>query len=290
MSDVLDALVHAAAVPADHPVLRQERDFLAWWAEHLLDPADPQRARWLSLELQQIVRNRSIAAELADMVPLEGAEVLDVGCQLGALPVALVERGARVTGVDIDEGLLDGAQRRCRCYGVRATFVKARAEALPWPPNSFDVVTFVDVIEHVDDARASVRELARVLRPGGVLYLFGPNRFAPANLRADPHYQLAGVSAMPRALGRWYVTKVRRFPRYDVGVLPVGGRVSCWLREEGLTLVRSPSDDAERWWRAHTPSWTARAVPLARLWGKARESFAALFRLVATKPLPMEPP
>ncbi len=282
MSAALDALARAAGVPLDHPVLVRERPFLDHWAATLLDPRDPQRPRWLALELDQIVRNRSIATEVSDFARLDGAEALDVGCQLGALPVALAERGARVTGVDVDDGLLDGARRRCDCYGAAATFVKAKAEALPFEDARFDVVTFVDVIEHVDDARAAVRELARVLRPGGVLYLFGPNRFSPANLRSDPHYRLAGVSALPHDLGRWYVTRVRGFPRYDVGVLPVGGRVSRWLRDDGLRLVQTPADDAERWWRGRAIPW---GVAGARLWGKARESFASLFRLVAVKPV-----
>lgn len=285
MSAALDALARAAGVAADHPVLARERPFLAHWAERLLDPRDPQRARWLALELDQIVRNRTIAAEVAGFARLDGAAALDVGCQLGALPVALAERGARVTGVDVDDALLDGARRRCACYGADAAFLRAEAEALPFEDRSFDVVTFVDVIEHVRDARAAVRELARVLKPGGVLYLFGPNRLSPANLRSDPHYRLAGVSAMPHALGRWYVTRVRGFPRYDVGVLPVGARVSRWLRDDGLTLVHAPADDAERWWRARAPSWAAGGGGAARLWGKARESFASLFRLVARRPV-----
>ncbi len=63
------------------------------------------------------------------------------------------------------------------------------------------------------------------------------------------------MSALPHGLGRWYVTRVRGFPRYDVGVLPVGGRVSRWLRDDGLRLVQTPADEAERWWRARAPAW-----------------------------------
>ncbi len=284
MTSSLDDLAREAGVDPSHPALTRERPFLDHWCRALLDPRDPQRARWLRLELDQIVRNRTIAREVASRRPLDGARALDVGCQLGALPVALSELGALVTGVDVDDALLDGARLRAGCYGARATFARAEAEALPFADASFDVVTFVDVIEHVRDPRRAVRELARVLRPGGLLYLFGPNRLSPANLRADPHYQLFGVSLMPRWMGELYVTRARGFPRYDVGVLPVGGLVARWLRDDGLRVVHSPADDAERWWAEHAPVALRRAVPLARLWGSARTSTASLFRLVAERP------
>jgi hypothetical protein len=58
--------------------------------------------------------------------------------------------------------------------------------------------------------------------------------------------------------------------------------VERWLRAAGLRLVQTPADDAERWWRGRAIPW---GVAGARLWGKARESFASLFRLVAVKPV-----
>lgn len=206
-----------------------------------------------------------------------------MGCQLGALPIALASRGARVTGIDVDDEVLDAARLRASCHGADVRFERAVGEALPFADARFDVVTFIDVIEHVEDPRRAVRELARVLRPGGVLYLFGPNRLSLANLRADPHYQLALVSAMPPRLGRWYVTKVRGFPRYDVGVLPVGGAVARWLDEDGLRVVHSAEDDATAWWRARAPDALRGADGLARRWGRLRVSLAPLFRLVAVK-------
>ena len=283
MKPSLDALAREARVDPEHPVLLRERPFLARWCETLLDPKDPQRARWLRLELEQIARNERIAAEVARIAALDGSRALDVGCQLGALPIALAARGARVTGLDVDPALLEAAALRARCYDAAVEFVRAEGESLPFPDGSFDVVTFVDVIEHVRDPRAAVRELARVLRPGGTLYLFGPNRLSPANLRADPHYQLAGVSVLPESLGRFYVTRVRGFPRYDVGVLPVGGVVARWLAREGLRVTHSAADDAEAWWRDRAPTWLRAAAPAARLWGRARTSLAPLFHLVAVK-------
>lgn len=256
--------------------------FLRYWAASLLDPGDPQRERWAALERAQIARNEGIAAELARFVSLRGRRVLDVGCQTGALPIAMSRRGAGVTGVDVDERLLAGARIRARGHGVSPEFRVAAAEALPFADASFDAVTFVDVIEHVADARAAVREIARVLRPGGTLYLFGPNRLSPSLLLSDPHYRLAGVSAMPRRLGELYVTRVRGFPRYDVGVLPMGGVVERWLARDGLAVVDSARDDAARWWDARAPGLPA-LRGAARLWGAVRVSAAPLFRLVARR-------
>jgi ubiquinone/menaquinone biosynthesis C-methylase UbiE len=283
MTHSLDALAREANVPTDHPVLLRERAFLEHWVATLLDPSDPQRTRWLQLELDQIVRNRTIAREVASFASLSGAHVLDVGCQLGALPIALSELGAHVTGVDVSDALLSAAQMRSQCYGATATFVRAEAERLPFADHSFDVVTFVDVIEHVSRPRDAVRELSRVLRPGGLLYLFGPNRFSPSNLRSDPHYNLAWVSAMPHAMGDFYVRRVRRFPKYEVGVLPVGGVVAQWLREDHCTLVHTPADDAQSWWNRSVPPWLHPHAGPARFWGNCRLNFASLFRLVARK-------
>ncbi len=256
--------------------------FIRYWERALLDPADPQRERWAAMERSQIARNEGIAAEVDGFVSLRGRRVLDVGCQAGSLPIALCKRGAAVTGVDVDEKLIEGARIRARGHGVAPTFAVAVAERLPFADASFDVVTFVDVIEHVADARAAVREIARVLRPGGTLYLFGPNRLSPSLLRSDPHYQLAGVSVLPHWLGELYVTRVRGFPRYEVGVLPVGGVVERWLARDGLTVIDSARDDAERWWDARVPRapWLRGA---ARRWGAVRVSVAPLFRLVARK-------
>ena len=228
----------SVAIPADSV----ERDFLAFWAEKLLDPRDPQNERWLGLEMQQIARGHTTASELAAHRPLEGARVLDVGCQTGGLVIAMASRGADVTGVDVDATLLEAAKIRARCHCANtARFIVSKAESLPFPSASFDVVTFVDVIEHVENADAALAEMARVLAPGGVLFLQGPNRFSPRWFLRDPHYQMTGISVLPPAIGRWYVTRVRNRPRYDVGVFPVGARVVRRLQRLGL-VIESPSE------------------------------------------------
>lgn len=229
-----------------------EAAFVAYWEEHLADPRDPQLDRWRALERTQVARARErYRQDIQRYCALDGAHVLDVGCQCGALAIALAEAGATVTGLDVDEPLLEGARARARGYGVDASFVKGVGERLPFEDRSFALVTLVDVIEHVESAEKTLAECARVLAPGGALYLQGPNRWSPKWLWSDPHYQMFGISVLPPALGRFYVTRVRGRPRYDVGTFPVGLRVLQWLRRAGLEVEAGPGiprkSQVDRW-------------------------------------------
>jgi 2-polyprenyl-3-methyl-5-hydroxy-6-metoxy-1,4-benzoquinol methylase len=109
---------------------------------------------------------------LLDLIgDLKGKRLLDAGCGDGALASLAASHGADVTGVDPDPAMLAAARARAEREGFRATFIEGRIERLPLPESSFDVVSAVTVLCFVPDAQASVRELARALRPGGVLVL-----------------------------------------------------------------------------------------------------------------------
>ncbi|MFO0557008.1 MAG: methyltransferase domain-containing protein [Polyangiales bacterium] len=247
-----------------------EREFVAYWEAHLADPRDPQLDRWRALERTQVARAREkYRRDIERFVDLSGKRALDVGCQCGALAVALAESGAIVTGLDVEEPLLEGARARARGYGASATFVKGVAERLAFEDRAFDLVTMVDVIEHVESAERSLAECARVLAPGGVLYLQGPNRLSPKWFVSDPHYEMFGISVLPPTLGRFYVTRVRGRPRYDVGTFPVGASALRTLRRLGLEVISGPGIPAK------TPRDWLRAA-----WGLTVDS---MFTLVARR-------
>lgn len=105
------------------------------------------------------------------MGDLNDARVLDVGCGDGVLTCAAALRGARATGVDPDPAMLAAARTRADKDGITAVFLEGRIERLPFPDAAFDLVVSITVLCFVPDASAAVREMARVLRPGGRLVL-----------------------------------------------------------------------------------------------------------------------
>lgn len=104
--------------------------------------------------------------------PLQGLSVLDVGCGDGMLALICAQGGAaHVQGCDSDPRMIERARAREVEGGPRIDLTVARAEALPFPDDSFDVVFCITVLAFVADAGKAVREMARVLRPGGRLVL-----------------------------------------------------------------------------------------------------------------------
>ncbi|MEX2373813.1 MAG: class I SAM-dependent methyltransferase [Dehalococcoidia bacterium] len=114
-------------------------------------------------------------------VDLQGRRVLDLGCGLGEYVRAFARRGAHGIGSDVAMDRLAEARVRVRdtdTQGVQG-FLGAAGEALPFRDASLDVIVLNEVIEHVTDDRATMLEIARVLRPGGTCVLYAPNRLYP---------------------------------------------------------------------------------------------------------------
>lgn len=104
--------------------------------------------------------------------PLEGKTALDVGCGAGLLTEPLARLGAKVTGVDASGELVDAARAHASGQGLEIDY---RAGSVEEIGGSFDLVTSLEVIEHVADPQAFVAALARRLAPGGLMILSTPN-------------------------------------------------------------------------------------------------------------------
>jgi SAM-dependent methyltransferase len=106
-------------------------------------------------------------------VPLDGRRILDLGCGVGAFVRRLREFSSDVYGTYIDSGYLREGAKEVPNLGL------AVGEHLPFADGSFDVVLLHEVLEHVSDDQATLREVRRVLAPGGRAVVFCPNRWYP---------------------------------------------------------------------------------------------------------------
>ncbi len=108
------------------------------------------------------------------MLPIDTRRILVDGCGVGQYVRHLAELGYNAIGLDIDfERVREGMQE-----GIEQLHVAA-GEYLPYPDNTFDALLSHEVIEHVANDRCAAREMIRVLRPGGRVILFCPNRWYP---------------------------------------------------------------------------------------------------------------
>jgi 2-polyprenyl-6-hydroxyphenyl methylase/3-demethylubiquinone-9 3-methyltransferase len=154
---------------------------------------------------------------------LKGKEVLDVGCGGGLLSEGMALRGARVTGIDMGEMALKVADLHTLESGVEVTYRRVPVEVLAAErPASFDLVTCMEMLEHVPNPAEAVAACARLVRPGGHVIFSTLNR----NLKS---YLMAIVGA-----------------EYIVGMLPKGtheyarfirpSELDAWVRAAGMHI------------------------------------------------------
>jgi SAM-dependent methyltransferase len=111
------------------------------------------------------------------------ASVFDAGCGSGYGSAELAKTGASVTGADISGEAVAYAREHFGAQGIR--FIEAPCESVPFEPESFDLVTAFEVIEHLERWQELLTEANRVLKPGGVLLVSTPNRDYYTESRGD---------------------------------------------------------------------------------------------------------
>lgn len=121
--------------------------------------------------------NPTRLAYVAARVRLEGAEALDVGCGGGLLSEALAARGAHVTALDLSPEVLEAARLHLYESGLKVDYREQSVESLADEcPARFDVITCMEMLEHVPDPASVIEACARLLKPGGRLFLSTLNR------------------------------------------------------------------------------------------------------------------
>jgi SAM-dependent methyltransferase len=148
-----------------------------------------------------------------------GSKILDAGCGPGEMAAMLMQRGYEVWGIDIAEPMVRHARERCRSNRFRVGDI----ERIPFPDSTFDGVVCLGVLEYLDADAKALREIGRVLKPGGKAVVSTPNALCPLyqmdrviasaeSLYAVAKYRLRGkpVPARPANFGVDRRNKYRR--------------------------------------------------------------------------------
>lgn len=179
-----------------------------WWDPsgdfRPLHQMNPLRANWIDTR-----------------APVAGKRVLDVGCGGGILSEALAQRGAEVTGIDMGEAPLAVARLHLVESGLEIDYRQASAEDLVTDEaGRYDIVTCMEVLEHVPDPASLVRACAQLARPGGDLFF--------ATINRNPKSYLFAI------IGAEHVLKLLPKGTHDYARFIRPSELSGWARAAGL--------------------------------------------------------
>jgi 2-polyprenyl-6-hydroxyphenyl methylase / 3-demethylubiquinone-9 3-methyltransferase len=156
--------------------------------------------------------------------PLKNMIVLDVGCGGGILSEAMAEKGAKVTGIDLGEKALNVAQLHSLESGIHVDYRYISVEALAeQSPASFDVVTCLEMLEHVPNPASVVEACAKLVKPGGHVFFSTINRNPKAYLLA--------------VLGAEYVLNMLPRGTHDYTKFIKPSELASWMRAVDLDLI-----------------------------------------------------
>ena len=155
--------------------------------------------------------------------PIAGKDVLDIGCGGGILAESMARKGARVTGIDLSEKALKVADLHSLESGIKVRYELISAEDMAGrEPAAYDVVTCMEMLEHVPDPAAIVRACATLVKPGGQVFFSTLNRNPKAYLFA--------------ILGAEYVLRLLPKGTHDYRKFITPAELSQFAREAGLTV------------------------------------------------------
>jgi 2-polyprenyl-6-hydroxyphenyl methylase/3-demethylubiquinone-9 3-methyltransferase len=154
-------------------------------------------------------------------VPLAGKNVIDIGCGGGVLSEAMARKGAKVTGIDLSQKALKVADLHSLESGVQVRYKLIAAEDMAaQEAGQFDVVTCMEMLEHVPDPASIVKAAAALVKPGGRLFFSTLNRNAKSWLFA--------------VVGAEYVLRMLPRGTHDYAKFITPAELSQFVREAGL--------------------------------------------------------
>jgi ubiquinone/menaquinone biosynthesis C-methylase UbiE len=224
------------------------------WARFYDDPTPP------TLNAQNLVSRMRFALEMLQAGVPVGSKVLDVGCGAGQLAAELTRRGYEAWGVDISEAMVSHAREQYHSDRFRA----ADIEQLPFPDNTFDGIVCLGVLEYLTQDEPSLREMWRVLKPGGRAIITTPSAICPFYYM-DQLYQK--VRFMVRPVARWVRFDLLRRPRPVSRPLPTVIH-RRYYQPSWVKMMRAHGLELEDWvchtWGWYTLEWIFNQGALCR--------------------------
>jgi SAM-dependent methyltransferase len=174
---------------------------------------------WLDFALSANWRGRMLADRIcAARGGATPSTMLDIGCGFGGILAAFRERGATVAGIEIDPVRVRLAQANLAAYSATNSVSNDNILDPIWVARAgqFEVITCIDVIEHVADVAQTLKNINSLLLPGGSAFLEIPNKDCLSAVLADGHFSLFGITQLPRWAAIRYHARHFEF-EYDVG-------------------------------------------------------------------------
>ena len=147
------------------------------------------------------------------------AKVLDYGCGIGFNIYYFAKIFPNVMGIDNDKPSVEIARRQLKKLRSNKVVLHYDGKKLPFKNNTFDIVNISDVWEHAANPRLMLKEIYRVIKPDGILYITNPNKLWPI----ETHYKLPFLSYLPSSIANMYVRFFGKAGRYDDIHLPTYG-------------------------------------------------------------------
>lgn len=178
-----------------------QKKLKVWSSEHKAMGKSPEAwenglpAR-LSLNVAEDILRR-----LEKHVVIKGKRILDIGSGMGDFILACYNHEAIPCGIEPNHEHVDFAKSWFKDNKAEIDLRIAKGEELPFKEDTFDIASCINVLEHVSNPDAVVREIVRVLKPGGIFFLMAPNYMFPR----EPHYSVFYPPFLPKRLAKIYL-------------------------------------------------------------------------------------